>query len=55
MMNGTIETSNSGANHAVVHAQNDKWGLVPIETCILVQKALFSTQKQQLRARTNIG
>ena len=26
------ETSNSDANHAVLHAQNDRWGLVPIET-----------------------
>ena len=28
-----IEPSNSGANHAVVHAQNDKSYLEPIETC----------------------
>ena len=28
-----METSNSGANHAVSHAQNDRWGLGPIETC----------------------
>ena len=27
-----METSNSGANHAVLHAQNDSWGLRPIET-----------------------
>ena len=27
-----METSNSGANHAVLHAQNDRWGLEPIET-----------------------
>ena len=27
-----METSNSGANLAVSHAQNDRWGLVPIET-----------------------
>ena len=27
-----METSNSGANHAVMHAQNDRWGLGPIET-----------------------
>ena len=27
-----METSNSGANHAVLHAQNDKCGLGPIET-----------------------
>ena len=28
-----IETSNSDANHAVLHAKNDRWGLVPIESC----------------------
>ena len=28
-----IEPSNSGANHAVVHAQNDRSCLGPIETC----------------------
>ena len=27
-----METSYSGANHAVLHAQNDKRGLGPIET-----------------------
>ena len=27
-----METSNSGANHAVLHAQNDRWDLEPIET-----------------------
>ena len=27
-----METSNSGANHAVLHAQNDRRGLGPIET-----------------------
>ena len=27
-----METSNSGANHAVLHAQNDRCGLGPIET-----------------------
>ena len=27
-----METSNSGANHAVSHAQNARWGLGPIET-----------------------
>ena len=25
-------TSNSGANHAVLHAQNDRCGLGPVET-----------------------
>ena len=27
-----METSNSGANYAVLLAQNDRWGLGPIET-----------------------
>ena len=27
-----METSVSGANHAVLHAQNDRWSLGPIET-----------------------
>ena len=30
---GPIETSDSDANHTVLHAQNDNWGLGPIETC----------------------
>ena len=28
-----METSNSGVNHAVLHAQNDWTCLGPIETC----------------------
>ena len=28
-----METSNSDANKAVLHAQNDRRGLGPIETC----------------------
>ena len=27
-----METSNSAVIHAVLHAQNDRWGLGPIET-----------------------
>ena len=27
-----METSKSGANQAVLHAQSDRWGLGPIET-----------------------
>ena len=27
-----METSISGANHAVLHAQNDRWGLWPMGT-----------------------
>ena len=30
---GRIETSNSDAKYAVLQAQNDMWGLGPIETC----------------------
>ena len=48
-----IETSKSGANHTGLYAQNDRWGLVPIETCMLVHKSLFCIQKQQMRAGTN--
>ena len=28
-----MKTSISGANHAVLHAQNDRCGLGPTETC----------------------
>ena len=28
-----MQTSNSGANHAVLNAQNDRRGVGPIETC----------------------
>ena len=38
---GPIETSISGANHAVLHAQNDRRGMGPIEPSFLTQKALF--------------
>ena len=30
---GPIETSNSGANHAVLHVQKDRLCLGPMETC----------------------
>ena len=30
---GPVETSYSGSNHDVLHAQNDRLGLGPIETC----------------------
>ena len=32
-MLGPLDTSNSGANHAVFHAQIDRSCLEPIETC----------------------
>ena len=48
-----IETSISGANHAGLYAQNDRWGLIPIETCMLVHQWLFCIQKPQMKAGTN--
>ena len=44
---GPIETSNSEANHVVFHAQNDRWGLVPIETCNSGAKVAFWMQKNK--------
>ena len=29
---GPMDTSNSDANHVVLHAQKDRWGLGPMET-----------------------
>ena len=43
---GPLETSNSGANHAVLQAQNDRCGVGPIETCISDPKVAV------LRAKT---
>ena len=42
---GPIETINSGHNDALVSVQNHRWGLGPIETLILVLKALFWMHK----------
>ena len=42
-----IETGISGAKHFGLYAQNDRWGLVPIETCILVHKSLFCKKKHR--------
>ena len=36
---GPIETSDSDANHAVLHAQDERRGLGPIETCNSAPKA----------------
>ena len=33
-----IETSNTDADYAVLHAQNDRWGLGPMEACYSGQK-----------------
>ena len=38
-----METSNSGANHVVLHAQNDRCGLGPMETMVLIM--LFCMHK----------
>ena len=40
-----METSNSGANHAALHARNEKWGLGPIETCNSGRKVADSRAK----------
>ena len=37
-MQAPIETSNSDAIHAVLHAENDRCGLGPIESCISAPK-----------------
>ena len=43
-----MDTSKSGANHAVLHAQNHRWGLGPIETYNLSSKvAVFNTQNHR--------
>ena len=39
---GPIETSNSDANHVVLHAQDDRWVLGPMETS---NSGLFFMQK----------
>ena len=30
---GTHRHNNSGGYYALLHAQNDRWGLLPLETC----------------------
>ena len=42
---GPLETSDSDANHAVLHAQNDRWGLQPIETCNSAPKVAVLHEK----------
>ena len=43
-----METSNSGANRAVLHAQNDRCGLGPIETSNSIAKvAVLNAQNQR--------
>ena len=40
-----METSDSGANHAVLHAYNDRWCLGPLEICYSVPKVAVLTAK----------
>ena len=47
-----METSNSGANHAVLHAQNDRCGLGPIETINSDPKVAVLPGKPQMRSGT---
>ena len=43
-----METSNSGANNAVLHAQNNRWGLRPKETSIsCANHAVLHAQKDR--------
>ena len=43
-----METSYSGANHAVLHAQCDRWGLGTIETINSVAKvAVLNAQNHR--------
>ena len=45
---GAIETSNSDAKHADLHAEYHRWGLGPIETCNLGPKvAVLSEQHRR--------
>ena len=48
-MLGPIETSNSDAKHAVVHAQNDRSCFGPIETCYSAPEVAV------LHAKTIVG
>ena len=45
-----METSNSAANHAVLHAQNYRLYLGPIEIWNSDPKVVFCIQKPQMRA-----
>ena len=48
-----METSISGANHAVLHAQINKRSLGPIETCNSDPKVAVCMQKPPMRAGTH--
>ena len=42
---GPIETSNSDASHFVLQAQNDRWGLGPIEASVSGAKVAVMNAK----------
>ena len=48
-----METSNSHANHAVLHAQNDRRGLGPRETSYSGHNVAVVNAKRQMRAGTH--
>ena len=49
-----METSDSVANHVVLHAQNDQWNLGPMETCNSGPKVTVLLQKKtQMGAGTH--
>ena len=49
-----METSNSGAYHAVSHSQNDRWRLGPIETINSSHNvAILNANKTQTWAGTH--
>ena len=48
-----METSNSGANHAVLHAQNHRSSLGPIEIWNSDPKVVVCKQQLQMRAWTH--
>ena len=49
---GPIETCNSDAKHAVLHAKSTDEGWDPWRLVILMLKSLFRMQKAQMRAGT---
>ena len=48
-----METSDSGANHAVLHSQNNRWGLGPMETSNSGANHAFASTKRQVRSGTH--
>ena len=47
---GPLETSDSDANHAVLHAQNDRCGQGPIHTCNSAPKGVVLHAKTRDKA-----